>query len=471
MHGKTIIPVILSGGCGSRLWPMSRQDRPKQFLKLINENTLFQSTILRSLSVLGITPDHVVTVTHKDLKAETIEQMLEIDAALTDHILAEPNTRNTSAALLYAAIYIQRLLDKDMLMWVLPSDYHIGDETVLRNALHTAIPHARKGEFVTFGIQPSRAETDFGYITKGQNLESDNVFKVDSFTEKPCAEEATVYSSSNAFLWNSGIYLMRTQDVIAAYESKAPKTLQMMNLALNNHANLKSPRAEYYAQIKKEPFEKTILESAKNVTVVETDPKWSDIGSWNGLWEASNKNNYGNVTEGRVICKDTTGSIIKGTNERLITCIGLKDLVISDTGDTIMIASKNSAGQLKHLVGTLQKMGNAEAMKPMTSDDGEHEFTTHTICIQKGQSYDALHNNQHDTTYIVISGVADFTLGDQCRTLNTREVVTVPANTLCSFANSSSSDLRIFEIHFDEPSDEQDENLQTSREIGTTFAA
>lgn len=457
MGNPLIIPVILSGGCGSRLWPMSRQDRPKQFLKLLDDTTLFQAAILRSLSVLDIEPSKIVTVTHTDLKEETIQQMMEIDAGLTDHILAEPCSRNTSAAVLYAALYVHKIFGGESLIWVLPSDHHIGDHDALARALKDAVTYVQDGEFVTFGIKPDRPETDFGYIAKGQKLENAYVFKCADFIEKPHAEKAVELLESGNYLWNSGMYLMRVNDIISTYNHLSPDTVTILHSALNTHANLKNPLNEFYTQIKKDPFETVILEKVGNVTIVETDPQWSDVGSWDGLWQASHKNNYGNVTEGRVICKDTTGSIIKSASGRLITCIGLKDLVITDTDDTIMIAGKHSAAQLKHLVGTLQKIGSPETMKPMASDDGEHEYTLHTICIPPERTYEILPDTDEDTVFIVAAGEADFTLHGECRTLNMRDTVTVPAHTLCSFTNSGLCDLKILEMRFGETADDHDE--------------
>lgn len=471
MDRPLIIPVILSGGCGSRLWPMSRQDRPKQFLKLLDDHSLLQATIQRALSILELDPSKVVTVTHKSLKADTVEQMLEIDAGLTDHILSEPNARNTSAAILYAAVYAEKIFGTKSMMWVLPSDHHIGDTEALAHALEDASSYARAGRFVAFGIKPNRAETDFGYICKGSALDHERVFKAEKFVEKPCLKNANALLETGNYLWNSGMYLMRPQDVIDAYNTYEPDALKMLTYALNDHTNLKNPLTEFYALIKKEPFEKAILEKSASLAVVETDPQWSDIGSWGGLWEASDKNNYGNVTEGRVICKNTTGSIIKSASGRLVTCVGLKDLVISDTPDTLMIADKHNAGQLKHLVGTLQKIGSPEAMKPVQDADGEHEFTMHTICIPPGQTYEGVSNLPKDVIYIVTTGDAEFTLSGETRTLSMRETVNIPANTACSFFNSGSSDLKILEMHFGETADDHEDAVSASPKPNSIFAA
>ncbi len=470
MDRTQIIPVILSGGCGSRLWPMSRQDRPKQFLKLLDDQTLFQATLLRAMSVLGCDAGKVVTVTHKDLKPETISQMLEIDAALTDHILTEPNMRNTSAAVLYAALYVSRIFGLNSLMWVLPSDHHIGDESALVDALVEAKQYAHNGEMVTFGIKPDRPETDYGYISKGQNLENNHIYKVTQFLEKPCAEKASTLSKSPDFLWNSGIYLMQAKAVLAAYQEHAPDALKMLHYSLNECCCLKYPLTEFYALIKKEPFEKAILEKVKNVTVVETDPQWSDIGSWNGLWEASDKNIHGNVTRGRVICKDTTGSIIKSSSDKLITCVGVKDLVISDTGDAIMIAHKSSTGQLKHLVGTLQKMGNAEAMRPAESADGDIEYRMDTICVPPKKNYDVEPDERRGAVYIVVAGSADFTQDNECRTLKTGETTTVAAGERAIFSNSGPSDLKILQMHFGDFADD-DHDPDTVSNTGFPLAS
>lgn len=359
---RKIIPVILCGGSGTRLWPLSKFGTPKQFLKLLDEYTLLQRTALRTLDVLGISPSEIVTVTLESMRDETIRQYSEISPQLSRHILLEPEARNTAAAVAFATQYVQSKIDPDALLWILPADHYIGDERALKGAVEKARKAAEEGHLVTFGIEPTRPETGYGYIRKAQNLNGSGSYHVDKFFEKPKHSAALEFVRSGEYLWSSGMHLFGAEAAKENFLRFAPATWQTVEDSLRGSLSASQPLRSFYSGIKKEPFETAVLEKSDAVAVVPCDPKWTDVGNWESVWEMKNKDTSGNAMDGNAICHDTKNSMIMAQN-RLVTCVGLEDVIVIDTGDSILVADRKKPESLKAMVQNLNAM-SAGGFKP-----------------------------------------------------------------------------------------------------------
>jgi mannose-1-phosphate guanylyltransferase / mannose-6-phosphate isomerase len=350
---RRIVPVILCGGSGTRLWPLSRKNTPKQFLKLLDEYTLLQRTALRTLSILDGKPEDVVIVTLKNMHVETVRQLAEISPALTSHILLEPEGRNTAAAVALAVHYIEQNIDPDALIWILPADHYIGDEEALKNAVEKATYAAGQNYLVTFGIMPTRPETGYGYIRKGNFLNSNGSYHVQQFFEKPKHDIALKFVKSGEYLWSSGMHLFSVEAAKNNFMYHAADTWKKIGLSLIGALNPRTPLGRFYSKIKKEPFETAVLEKSEHVAVVPCDPKWTDVGCWESVWEMKDKDKQGNAMDGNAVCHDTKNSMIMA-QDRLITCVGLEDVIVIDTGDSVLVAHKNNTESLKQMVQNLQ---------------------------------------------------------------------------------------------------------------------
>ncbi len=333
-----IVPVILCGGSGTRLWPLSRAEMPKQFLRLTGEYSLLQNTLLRALSISGALPSNVVTVTLKLQMPLVAEHLAAIDPKAGKHILGEPRARNTAAAIALAADYVAKKFSQDAIMWVLSSDAHIGDEENLRTALQSALEVAAAGNIAIFGIKPHRPETGYGYIKKGAPSDIPNACLVDHFVEKPSFDTAKFYVQTKEYLWNSGMFVFRASTILDEYKALAPEILD----------HIKS-----YDRIPALPFDKAILEKSSKLNVIPCDPLWSDIGSWQSLWEILKKDSNGNNLRGDITVHDSTNCLIRGSGKK-IAVAGMDHAVIIETPDTIFIADKRNTDAIRSLVNSLK---------------------------------------------------------------------------------------------------------------------
>lgn len=361
---KDIIPVILCGGAGTRLWPASREHHPKQFLPLIDDMSLLQNTLLRALRVTGARAENVITVTHRALADQVRAQLSFVAAGAAQHILAEPSARNTAAAVAYAAAYAQRSFSEDALLWILPADHYIGDEDAMRAAVAEARRVAEDGQLVTFGISPTRAETGYGYLRRGPALnETGTACRAEAFVEKPDAETAARYLTEGNYLWNSGMFLFAADTLLAEYMTFAPDILSQVFLAMDCADHPARADRDYYAAIPEAPFDKAVMEKSGRVAVIPCNPAWSDIGSWESLWEIGKKDRAGNVIAGNAVCADTRDCLIHA-QKRLVTCAGVENIVVVDTGDAILIANRSDGEAMRALVRTLKGGGYAEIARP-----------------------------------------------------------------------------------------------------------
>jgi len=355
-----IVPVILCGGSGTRLWPASREQNPKQFLNLMGDLSLLQDTARRALSISGAPADHLVTVTLGSLRDGVEEQLAQVYPAAAQHILSEPCARNTAAAVALAAKYVKDHFGEDAIMWVLPADHHIGDENALAMSVRNALDVVQEGYLLTFGIQPTRPDTGYGYIRVGETLSRDSVRRADAFVEKPDIQMAREYLDSGIYLWNSGMFLFGAGRVLQQFEEYSPEILRAVLVAVEGVVDPREASFERYAVIPEEPFDVAIMEKSPHVAVVPSNPAWSDIGSWESLWEIRKKDKDGNVKEGRAACVETRNCFVQA-KDRLIACAGVENIVVIETEDAVLIADRSDGNAMKKLVKTLKASGVREA--------------------------------------------------------------------------------------------------------------
>jgi mannose-1-phosphate guanylyltransferase/mannose-6-phosphate isomerase len=377
---QTIIPVILCGGSGTRLWPASREQHPKQFLQLVDDYSLLQNTMLRALRISGGKAGNVVTVTLGTLADKVHQQLSVIDPAATNHILCEPSARNTAAAVAYAAVYIKQTFGDDTLMWILPADHYIGDEREMTSAFQHAVRASGEGFLVTFGINPTRPETGYGYIRLGKALPGDAIYRADSFVEKPDAATATAYLAAGNYLWNSGMFLFSTDTLLAEYDSHAADILEKVRQALERGSHLPGAANDHYGAIPEAPFDKAIMEKSSRVAIIPCNPDWSDIGSWESLWEIRKKDMDGNVIEGNAVCHGTRDCLIHA-QKRLVACAGVENLVVIETGDALLVANRSDAESMRSLVKALKKGGYAEMARSLPIPGDGHAGMTRTLPV------------------------------------------------------------------------------------------
>ncbi|HRK96864.1 MAG TPA: mannose-1-phosphate guanylyltransferase [Alphaproteobacteria bacterium] len=341
-----IIPVILCGGSGTRLWPESREDLPKQFLNLIDHHSLLRNTVDRALKVSHCPAADIVCVCLESLST-TIQSALK-DAGAAEHILCEPMARNTAAAVALAARYCQEMFGADSYMWVLPSDHYIGKLDVLEAALHSAVKSADDNKLVTFGITPTRPETGYGYI-KCEKSSDLSILPVEKFVEKPDLQTAVSFLQDGSYYWNSGMFLFQTNCVVESFKALAIDVFDGVESSISvGHINM--PDEDLYSQVPKIPFDKAIMEKSSDVTVIPCDMAWSDVGTWESIWEISPKTEENNVTTGDVVTIDSENCLIRSNSGRLVAVAGIENIVVIDTNDTVLITCKDSSDPLKKLV-------------------------------------------------------------------------------------------------------------------------
>lgn len=458
---KKLVPVILCGGSGRRLWPISRQDTPKQFLRLMGEMSLFQTTVQRALRVTGAAPQDLIVVSLEGIFHETLRHLQDIDPALTQHIVAEPEARNTAAAFALAALYVQKHFGPDSILLVLPSDHHIGREDMLREALNKALPVAESGYMVTFGTVPTRPETGYGYVAKGIELTHEGAWRAKAFVEKPSLAQAEELVVSEEYLWSKGVHMFSASTVLHKFRLHAPRTLNVVEKYFRDPEQYR----DHYREIPEEPFEKAVLEKAAHVAVVPCDVAWSDIGSWESLWQVSPKNANGNVTiqegAGRVLAHKTSNCLIRA-HDRLVACVGLEDIVVIETADTVLVANKKSSESIKTVASALQKIQAPEAVRTPRRDYawGYTEIVHETPDMQMREVIvypQGLHrvNASEHRHWVVVSGTAQISLGDTQRVLGAQDAIDIPVGSVGEVFNDSGHNLRLYEFLYRREEEEQ----------------
>ena len=447
-----LIPVILSGGSGTRLWPTSRSAMPKQFLALVGPQTLFQETLLRCQGLPGLQAPLIVTnEDHRFLVAEQLRELGKTDAT----ILLEPVARNTAPAIA-AAAFAALKQSADAVMLVMPSDHVVRDPVAFRRAVTDALPSAKAGKLVTFGIVPTGPETGFGYIEKGQDLGEGGVCEVQSFKEKPSLVQAQSLLASGKFVWNAGIFLFSAQSFLTELKTHEPLIHASVEKAFQE-----AQRDQDFLRLTKEAFESApsisvdyaVMERTKHAAVRPVDCGWNDVGSWSSIWEVRDKDDQGNAVPSNSIAIDTKNTLV--SSQRLVAMIGLEDLVIVDTDDALLIAHRSQAQKTKDIVDTLKARGDkswqmhrkvARPWGSYDSIDASDRFQVKRITVKPGASLSLQMHHHRAEHWIVVQGTARITKGEEVFVLSENQSTYIPLGVTHRLENPGKIPLELIEV-------------------------
>ncbi len=447
---NTLVPVILSGGSGTRLWPLSRSGHPKQFLALDGEHSMLQATWLRLAGAQDVQAPLVVTnEAHRFMVAE---QLRQVDCR-PQAIVLEPVGRNTAPAIAAAAMQAQADGD-DPLLLVLPSDHVVGDVERFRALVAQAMPEAAEGALVTFGIVPDAPETGYGYIKLGKG---DGVRAVDEFVEKPDAATARQYLESGDHVWNSGMFLMRASRYLEELGKYRPDILDACRKAFAGAA-----RDADFLRLDKDAFEAcpadsidyAVMEKTDAARVLPLDVGWNDVGSWAALWQVTAHDDDGNASHGDVLALDCRNSF--GWSERrLVAMIGLDDMVVVDTDDAVLVARKDQVQKVRDVVGRLKHDARSEAAlhrkvyRPWgayDSIDMAERFQVKRITVKPGGQLSLQMHHHRAEHWVVVSGTARVTRGEDVFLLGENESTFIPMGTNHRLENPGKMPLELIEV-------------------------
>lgn len=337
--------MVLSGGIGKRLWPISTAERPKQFASLISEGPLFALALGRLTGLTGAAAPVVVTGADQ---LDHVERAVASAAVHPELVIVEPAGRNTAPAVLAAALALPR---QEVLV-ILPSDHLIADEEGFRRAVASAARHAEEGALVTFGIEPTRAETGYGYIERGDPVDGGN--RVIRFKEKPDTEEAERLASDGSHLWNSGMFAVRGEDLLAEAERHCPEVLAAVRAAMRGPKEGLLQLGEEFAEVEKISLDHAVMERTERGVVIPIDVGWDDLGSFEVLWSVSPKDGAGNVAQGDVVLSDVTDSYVRSAS-RLLVVSGVSDMVVVETEDAVLVIPRRRSQEVKEIADLVDR--------------------------------------------------------------------------------------------------------------------
>lgn len=448
-----LIPLVLSGGSGTRLWPVSRKNLPKQFLALAGEQTLFQDTLARAAKLPGaVAPIIVASEDHRFLAAEQVQELGIKDSA----IILEPLARNTAPAIALGALHALQN-HPDAVLLVLPADHLIADTLAFRHAVEQALPLTEQGLLVTFGIRPDRPETGFGYIRRGENV-STNGFKVAQFVEKPDLDTASRYLADGGYDWNSGMFLFKASRYIEELRTHNPMMLEAVEIAFAEaKTDLDFIRldATSFAKVPDDSIDYAVMEKTHHAAVVPVSCGWSDIGSWSALWLTGEKDDNGNRFDGDVLAIDTRNTLVRSHERHLVATLGVEDLVVVTTPDATLVAHRDAAQDVKKIVDQLKSSGRSEhafhriVHRPWGSYDSlefGRRFQVKRIVVKPGASLSLQMHHHRAEHWIVVSGTAEITCDDKVFLLSENQSTYIPLGARHRMRNPGKVPLEMIEV-------------------------
>lgn len=450
-----IHPVILCGGSGTRLWPVSRQSYPKQFTKLTGERSLFQTSALRCRGAGFAAP---LIITGDPFRFIVIEQLAAVEIA-PQGVLIEPAARNTAPAILAAALHLAAR-DPDAVMLVLPSDHVIPDAEAFRDAVQTALPRAQAGDLVTFGIQPDRAETGYGYLRLTAPLAgSTGPQPLAAFVEKPDAPRAGAMVADGLHLWNAGIFLFSARAILDAFAAHAPDLLPKAQKAVTEaKTDLGFTRlaAGPWADLPDISVDYAIMEKAQNLTVMPFTGRWSDLGGWEAVWQELGPDAAGNVLSDNATAIDCTGSLLRSEVEGLhLVGIGLEDMIAVAMPDAVLIARKDQSQRVKEAVAALKAKGakQATAFARDFRPWGWYEslalgprFQVKRIVVHPGAALSLQSHHHRSEHWVVVEGTAKVTVNDEVRLISENQSVYIPLGAVHRMENPGKLPMVLIEV-------------------------
>ncbi len=451
--------VILAGGSGSRLWPLSRQHLPKQFLVLDGDASLLQTTINRLSPT--IKAENVMIVTQEShAKGEAYHALLPYKA------LYEPIGRNTAPAIALAAACLMMAGD-DPVMVVLPADHIIKDEKRFREHLDVAIQAAQTGKLVTFGIQPTRPDTGFGYI-KAHRVVGEQVYGVERFTEKPDHATAERFLEEGGYYWNSGMFVWRASVILAEIERYLPAVYQILQTIIAESragATFQQAVEKHFSAMPSISIDYGVLEKSEHVSLIPCDIGWNDVGSWQAVHEISPNDEHGNALQGNVIAIDCSNSLIRA-EKRLVAAIGVENLCVIETVDAVLISKNDQTQRVREVVDVLQQRGATEHIyhtkvnRPWGSytvlEEDPEGFKLKRIEVAPGARLSLQSHEHRSEHWVVVSGTATVTNGDQIITVHKNQSTYIPIGTKHRLENLGTEPLHIVEIQVGEYLGEDD---------------
>ena len=453
-YADRLVPLLLAGGSGTRLWPVSRAAFPKHLVELFGEESLLQTTVRRALRVAPA--ERVTTVAAAGQAILIRRQYQSIDKALTRHLLLEPSPRNTAAAIAMGALDVAATFGPDAILWVCPSDHLMLEPDRLYEALETALAAAAEGWLVTFGITPSRPETGFGWIEASQPLpEMPRASRVARFVEKPAHETAERLLAQGA-VWNSGMFVMRADRVLAELEQHEPALLAATRRAFETW--VEGDRGEIdrglYDAIPSLPIDKAVMERSRHVAMVPFDPAWSDVGSWHALWELMDKDASGNARQGDTILADARGNLVR-SEKRVVALAGVENLAVIETADAVLVADRMRSEAIRGVVEQLVRAGRPEAVtharevRPwgtFTVLQAGPELKVKEVVVDPGQHLTLQYHPGRDEHWVIAAGEAQVLKGEVTTTVGAGGHVHIPRGTVHRLANPGPGPLRLIEI-------------------------
>ena len=443
-----INPVILSGGSGTRLWPLSREHYPKQLLCLLGEQTLLQQTVSRLDGMENVAaPLLVCNEAHRFLIAEQLRQMEKAPA----DIILEPAGRNTAPALTLAALALLKHSAHDALMLVMPADHVIQNNQSFHAAVSKGIALAEKGQLISFGVVPVSPETGYGYIKRGDG------HHVAAFVEKPDAETASRYLASGEYLWNSGMFMMLASVWLVELGRFHPAMLEACKAAYEQgrrDADFYRVNAQVFGGCESNSIDYAVMEKTDRAAVIALDAGWSDIGAWSSLWEASARDSQGNVVQGDVYAHATRNTLLI-SRHRFLAAVGLDDIIVIETPDAVLVAHKKHAQHVREVVGHLkrEKRGEHQTHRRVYRPWGYYEgidagprFQVKRLLVNPGAALSLQMHHHRAEHWIVVKGTARVTKGDEVFMLTENQSTYIPLGTTHRLENPGNIPLEIIEV-------------------------
>ncbi|WP_434989331.1 mannose-1-phosphate guanylyltransferase/mannose-6-phosphate isomerase [Xanthomonas melonis] len=443
-----VLPIILSGGSGTRLWPLSRESYPKQFLPLVGDKSMLQSTWLRAAPVAGHAPIVVANEEHRFMAAEQLQQLGVKPSA----ILLEPKGRNTAPAIAVAALEATRD-GADPLLLVLPSDHVIGNEAAFQAGVKVAAEAAAQGKLVTFGIKPTAPETGYGYIKAGAGV---GVSAVERFVEKPDLATAQGYLASGEYYWNSGMFLFRASRYLEELRKFHPAIADACQKAWQNgkrDADFTRLDKDAFAASPSDSIDYAVMEKTADAVVVPLDAGWNDVGSWSSLLDVSEQDAQGNAHHGDVIQLDCRNTYAYGS--RLIAMVGLEDVVVVETPDAVLVGHRDRIQEVKDVVGRIKTDGRSEATwhrkvyRPWGAYDSIDMGQRHQvkrITVKPGAVLSLQMHHHRAEHWIVVSGTAEVTRGEEVLLLTENQSTYIPLGVTHRLRNPGKLPLELIEV-------------------------
>ncbi|KDX34018.1 mannose-1-phosphate guanylyltransferase/mannose-6-phosphate isomerase [Escherichia coli] len=446
-----IIPIIMAGGSGTRLWPLSRSLYPKQFLSLINENSLLQETLKRLDGLNCLPPVIVSNNEHRFIVAEQLRQFGVDDF----QIILEPVGRNPAPAVALAALKSLEL-HGDHHMLVLAADHAIQDIEAFHAAVLAAEQESVDNKLVTFGIVPTKPETGYGYIKKGEQVKN-SVFKVNSFVEKPDLETAKNYLEQKCYLWNSGMFMFKASVYLDELKKFRPDILAACKESLSSAStdlDFIRLNSDVFAECPDESIDYAVMEKTQDCVVIPLDADWSDIGSWTSLWEISEKDEHENVSHGDVINYNSRNNYIYSEGS-LISTVGVNNLIIVQTKDALLVAQQDNVQDIKKIVEILKKqkrsehISHREVYRPWGRYDSVERgdrYQVKRITVKPGECLSTQMHHHRAEHWVVVAGTAKVTCGERTFFVTENESTFIPIGTVHTLENPGKIPLEVIEI-------------------------